>query len=39
MTTTNATVASGTMTQYGDFSAINVVSGDSIAFTFKTTIA
>jgi hypothetical protein len=39
MTTTNATVASGTMTQYGDFTAINGISGDSIDFTFKTVLS
>ena len=34
-TTTNATIASGAMFQYGDFSVINVGNGDSIAFTFN----
>lgn len=39
MSTTNATIASGTMTQYGDFAAINGVSGDSIDFTKKTVVS
>ena len=31
----NATIASGDFFQYGDFSTINVTSGDSIEFTFN----
>ena len=38
-TTTNATISSGSMTQYGSFTAINVVSGDSINFTAKTVVS